>query len=86
MPLGKAAIFEVVKANTLRVLPDLRPEEVALNRSLTDLGANSVDRVEVVICSLEDLNLRIPTWRLHGLRNLADLVDLLYQHQVADAL
>ena len=81
MQLGKAAIFEVVKANVLKVLPELVSDEVKVESSLSDLGANSVDRVEVVLYSLEDLNLKVPTARLHGLKNLAELVDLLHQHQ-----
>ena len=83
MRLDKEAIFEVVKANVLKVLPDLVPDEVKVDRSLTELGANSVDRVEVVMYSLEDLELNVPTARLHGLRNLAELVDLLYRHQAS---
>ncbi|HEY0791887.1 MAG TPA: phosphopantetheine-binding protein [Chthoniobacterales bacterium] len=81
MRLDKEAIFKVVKANVLKVLPDLAPDEVKAERSLADLGANSVDRVEVVMYSLEDLELNVPTARLHGLQNLAELVDLLYRHQ-----
>jgi acyl carrier protein len=54
--------------------------ETALDKSLTDLGANSVDRVEVVLYSLEDLKLEVPTAELHGIRDLKALVDLLYRH------
>ncbi len=82
MLLNKEKIFEVVRANTLKVLPDLVADDVTIDKSLTDLGANSVDRVEVVIYSLEDLRLKVPTSELHGIRNLRALVDLLYRHAV----
>jgi acyl carrier protein len=42
-------IFEVVKANVVKVLTGLDPALVTIERSLTELGANSVDRVEVVM-------------------------------------
>ena len=61
MFLDKEEIFEVVKANTLKVLPDLLADDVTIDKNLSDLGANSVDRVEVVIYSLEQLSLKVPT-------------------------
>jgi polyketide biosynthesis acyl carrier protein len=80
MLLDKETIFEVVKANTLKVLPDVVADEVTIDKNLTDLGANSVDRVEVVIYSLEELRLKVPTSELQGLRNIGALVDLLHRH------
>jgi polyketide biosynthesis acyl carrier protein len=83
MLLNKAKIFAVVKANTLKVLPDLVADDVTIDKNLSDLGANSVDRVEVVIYSLEELNLKVPPSELHGLRNLRALVDLLHRHALS---
>jgi len=80
MLLDKETIFEVVKANTLKVLPDVVADEVTIDKNLTDLGANSVDRVEVVMYSLEDLRLKVPPSELQGLRNIGALVDLLHRH------
>src|SRR6202035_88089 len=80
MLLDKEEIFEVVKANTLKVLPDLLADDVTIDKNLSDLGANSVDRVEVVLYSLEQLGLKVPTAELHGVRNLRALVDLLHRH------
>lgn len=71
-------IFEVVKANVLKVLPEIRAEDILPERSLVELGANSVDRVEVSMYSMEALNLKIPRIELHGVRNLAGLVDLFH--------
>jgi polyketide biosynthesis acyl carrier protein len=83
MLLDREEIFEVVKANTLKVLPDLLADDVTIDKNLTDLGANSVDRVEVVIYSLEELGLKVPTAELHGVRNLRALVDLLHRHALS---
>ncbi len=76
--MNRDQIFEVVKGVVLRVLPDLNPDEIVPERSLVDLGANSVDRVEVSMYSMEALNLKIPRIELHGVRNLAGLVDLFH--------
>ena len=83
MFLDKEKIFDVVKANTLKVLPDLLADDVTIDKNLSDLGANSVDRVEVVIYSLEQLGLKVPTSELHGIRNLRAFVDLLHRHALS---
>jgi polyketide biosynthesis acyl carrier protein len=80
MNLTEEKIFEVVKANTMRVLVDARPEQISMDTALTDLGANSVDRVEVVMYSLEDLNIKVPMTELHGISNLRGLVELIARH------
>ena len=78
--MNEGKIFEVVKSNVLRVLPDLDPDQVTPDKSLVELGANSIDRVEVCAYSMEDLSLKIPRTRLHGIKNLKELVDVLCHH------
>lgn len=73
-------IFEIVKANTLRVMAGVQPEEVTPETALIDLGANSIDRVEVAMYSMEDLNLKVPMGALQGVANLRGLVELLAKH------
>jgi polyketide biosynthesis acyl carrier protein len=83
MSLDQQEIFNVIKANTVKILPDVRPEDVNIEGSLTDLGANSIDRVEIVMYSLQELGLKIPTPELHGLKNLRAVVDLFYRYAAA---
>jgi polyketide biosynthesis acyl carrier protein len=83
MSLDQQEIFNVIKANTVKILPDVRPEDVNIEGSLTDLGANSIDRVEIVMYSLQELDLKIPTPELHGLKNLRAVVDLFYRYAAA---
>jgi polyketide biosynthesis acyl carrier protein len=83
MSYDKRRIFEIVKSNTLNVLPDLLPADITIDKNLTDLGANSVDRVEIVLYSLDDLHLKIPIAELHGVRDIRALVDLLFRHATA---
>lgn len=69
-------VFQVVKKVTLEVLPFLPPEKVTIEKSLKDLGANSIDRMEVVTRSLEMLELNIPLVEFGKVRNLRELVDV----------
>lgn len=78
--MNRDAIFEVVKASVLKVLPDVCAHDVTPDKSLVELGANSVDRVEVSMYSMEALNLKVPRIEFHGVRNLAGLVDVLQAH------
>jgi polyketide biosynthesis acyl carrier protein len=83
MPIDKDKIFAVLKENTLRILPDVVPNDVTIDGSLTDLGANSIDRVEIVLNSLQELQLKIPVPELHGLKNVRAVVDLFYRYAAA---
>jgi len=76
----KHDIFDIVRRHTLEILPDLQLGDVTIDKSLTELGANSVDRVEILMYTQEELGLKIPTTELQGLRNLQALVDLLHRH------
>jgi acyl carrier protein len=78
--MNRDAIFEVVKANVLKVLPEVGAAEVTPDKCLVELGANSVDRVEVTMYSMEALALKVPRIEFHGVRTLADLVEVLQSH------
>lgn len=73
-------VFEVVRNNILGVMTDLDPGDVTLDSSLTDLGANSVDRVEIVVNSMADLGVKVPREALQGISDLRGLVDVLETH------
>lgn len=73
-------IFAIVKKNLLDVRPLLDPKEITADRSMAELGANSVDRMEVITLTLEDLGLRIPLMSFAGVRNLKGLIETLHSH------
>jgi polyketide biosynthesis acyl carrier protein len=74
--MNQQDVFQVVKKVTLEVLPFLPPEKVTIEKSLKDLGANSIDRMEVVTRSLEMLELNIPLVEFGKVKNLRELVDV----------
>ncbi|MCX7365334.1 MAG: phosphopantetheine-binding protein [Alphaproteobacteria bacterium] len=78
--ITKEEVFEVVKRNILEILPDVAPDTVSLDRSLVDLGANSVDRMEVVTLSMEALDLKIPLMSFARVDNIEGLVAVLFEH------
>jgi len=73
-------VFAVIKRNILGVMIDLDPGEITPERSLAELGANSIDRVEILVNSMADLEVTIPRTELQGIANLQGLVDRLLLH------
>lgn len=74
-------IFGVIKRNIVSILPDLEGHAFDPSESLAQLGANSVDRVEVVTYSMEELGLSIPRHELQGIQNLQGLIDVFARHR-----
>jgi polyketide biosynthesis acyl carrier protein len=78
--ITKTEVFNVVKNNILDILPKVQPDMVSIEKSLSDLGANSVDRMEVVTLSMEDLGVKIPLLSFAGVTNIEGLVDVLFNN------
>jgi len=78
--MTKIDVFNVVKNNILDILPALQPDMVQIDRNLSDLGANSVDRMDVVISSMEDLGVKIPLLSFAGVANIEGLVEVLFSN------
>lgn len=77
--MSKEAILEVVKRHLIDILEEIEETEIDPDRSMKDLGANSLDIVEVVSCSMRELKVKVPRSELAKLQNITELVDLLYQ-------
>jgi len=80
MSQPESSVFEVVKSNILGVMIDLDPGEITPDANLTDLGANSVDRVEIAINSMADLGVKVPREQLQGIANIRGLVEVLERY------
>jgi polyketide biosynthesis acyl carrier protein len=71
-------IFELIVKNTRNVIPMLDSHTFARTDSLKELGANSIDRSEIVIMTLEDANCSISLVEVAGAANMGELADLIY--------
>jgi polyketide biosynthesis acyl carrier protein len=76
--MTKEEILEIIKRNLLELLPDLEAVAMDPSQSMKDLGANSVDRMDVVIQTKEELGLKFPLNELGGVENIQGLVDFFY--------
>ena len=74
---ARAEVLATVRAVVADILPGLSPADSAEHRHLADLGADSVDRVEIIIGLLHRLGLREPMSSFSSPPNVGALVDLL---------
>jgi polyketide biosynthesis acyl carrier protein len=72
-------VFRVLICCIRQVVPELEAHPFQACDSLEDLGANSLDRAEIITLWLEALRLDMPRRQLIGARTLGDLVDLLHE-------
>jgi acyl carrier protein len=78
-------VYMVVVKYLVDAVEGLRAEDVDPGRSMKELGANSLDIVEVVSSSMRELKIKIPRSELARLQNLDGLVDLLHRTAVEKA-
>jgi polyketide biosynthesis acyl carrier protein len=57
--MTESEVFEVLKGNILEILPGVPPENVQPGISMRTLGANSIDRADIVIKTMSDLALKV---------------------------
>ncbi len=76
--MEKNDVFQTVVKNILEILPDLSLEQISIEKRLKDLGANSIDRMEVVTMSMEDLGVKIPLVEFGQVTNIEELVGVLH--------
>ncbi len=75
--MEKENIFLVVKDAIADVLPDVDTEAVSIEQNLKSLGANSIDRTEIVMSSMEKLGIKMPLVSFGGVENIEDMVDVM---------
>ena len=76
--MNKDHVFAVVKKHLLATVDGLKEDQVEPSKSMKELGANSLDIVEIVSVSMRELKVKVPRSELSKLTNIGGLVDLLH--------
>lgn len=77
--MNKEEIFKVITEHAREVLPSLEDHSFQQDDSLKDLGANSIDRSEIVMMTLESLSLNVPLVELARVSNIGELASILHE-------
>ncbi len=78
--MNEPEVLDVVRRTTVQVLPEVSPDSVTLEGTLSDLGANSIDRMEIVTLSMEELGVVIPPTEFGPVKDVRSLVALLARY------
>ena len=76
-------IFEIISGHAREVVIPLESHEFKMEESLRDLGANSIDRSEIVMMTMETLSLNIPMIEIAGAENIGELATILHEKLAA---
>lgn len=79
--MDRDQVLNVVKKHILENVEDLKESELDPKKSLKDFGANSLDIIEVVSCSMRELNIKIPRSELAEIKTIDELVDTFMANQ-----
>ena len=72
--MTKDDVTDVIKKNIVENLDDFEGE-IDAQKSMKDYGANSLDMIEVVSCSMRELNIKMPRAELADIKNIDELAD-----------
>lgn len=76
--MTKEEVFTLLQNEILKVLPLANTTLITPDNKLVDLGANSIDRSEIVINCMTELNVKLEPVALSNLKNIGDLWEALY--------
>lgn len=76
-PLSETEVFGVIRDHLVDIVGEIEPDSVRLDSSMKQLGASSLDIVDVVSCTTRELKLRVPRAELASIDEIRPLVELL---------
>lgn len=79
MSSTREQVLAVVQKHLADTVEGIEAKEIDPAKSMKELGANSLDIVEVVSCSMRELKVKVPRSELNKLTNINELVDLLHR-------
>jgi polyketide biosynthesis acyl carrier protein len=76
--MSKENVLEVIIKHVREVIPALADHPFQPTDSLRALGANSVDRADIIMMTLDTLSLRIPLIEMARAENIGDLAGIIH--------
>jgi polyketide biosynthesis acyl carrier protein len=76
--MSKEQILEVIFRHIREAIPGLADHPFQPGDSLKALGANSIDRADIIMMTLESLSLSIPLIKMAKAENIGDLASIIH--------
>jgi polyketide biosynthesis acyl carrier protein len=74
--MNKEAVFNIITQHTSEIIPRLKDHKFQSTDSLRDLGANSIDRSEIIMMTLESLSLNVPLMVIARAENIGEIASI----------
>lgn len=74
--MNEQKIYEVMKKIIYEIIPQQKDKSISMQESLRNLGANSIDRAEIIIRTMEELNIKIPMIKFANAKNINEIVSI----------
>jgi len=71
-------LLQTIKDSIVEIFPTLSATEITEIDSLKNLGANSIDRAEIIILTLNRLKLKVPLVQFASAKNIGGLIDIFH--------
>jgi polyketide biosynthesis acyl carrier protein len=81
MPTHENDVATVLRRVILEIMPSLSAEEIRGEASLKDLGADSIDRIEILSTTLARLGVSLPLTTFSDVRDVTELIAVLAASQ-----
>lgn len=75
----KNEIVKLIKENLIEIIQELEGTEISADQTLVDLGANSIDRGELITLTLERLDLNVSRIEFVSAQTINELADLIVE-------
>lgn len=77
--MSKEKIIEVIVRHAREVIPRLESHQFQPSDSLRALGANSVDRADIIMMTLESLAVNVPLVAMAKAENIGELAGIIHE-------
>ncbi len=78
--MKREEILSVIEKHLMRSVENVNEGDIDAEKKFTDYGANSLDIVEIVSCTMRELKIKIPRTELADIKNIGGLVDKFIDH------
>lgn len=72
----KEQIVSIIRENLMEIMPELEGQNISNDETFVNLGANSIDRGELIMLTLEKLNLEVPRIEFVSANTINELATL----------
>lgn len=77
--MERKEILEILKG-VLAEIMDIDTANISEADSLKALGANSIDRADIIVTTIEECNVKIPMMKFSDAKNIGGIIDVILEN------